>query len=89
MARNKVEPKSLLEKAYSLRSEANDLEAKAIQMALEHCDWFEAPAARLLGLTRSTLKQLLLTRHKSIGEEAAQRRKEAGYKAGNPHLTTK
>ena len=68
---------------------ADELEKQAIRLALQECDWFEAPASRLLDVNRSTLKRLLQTRHKDLGDEASQRREAAGYKAGNPHRNTK
>jgi hypothetical protein len=89
----KPDPRRLLLRSQKFRKRAiamaNKMEAQAIRLALEQCEWFEAPAAKILDMSRSTLKQLLLTRHRELGEKAAQRREDAGYKAGNPHLDKK
>ncbi|HZS42026.1 MAG TPA: helix-turn-helix domain-containing protein [Polyangia bacterium] len=85
MSRSRTGPRGLLVEAQALRDEANQIEAKAIRLALEACDWYEAPAADMLGMNRSTLKKALTTRLKEIGDEAAKKRADAGYRGGNPH----
>jgi transcriptional regulator with GAF, ATPase, and Fis domain len=77
-------PQDLYAEAQALKARWIEKEAEAIQAALKTCDWFEAPAARLLGIPRGTLKQLLLTRHKEVGEEALRQRDKAGYLGGRP-----
>jgi transcriptional regulator with GAF, ATPase, and Fis domain len=77
-------PQDLYAKAQALKARWIEKEAEAIRAALKECAWFEAPAARTLGLSRSTLKQLLLTRHKEVGEEALRQRDKAGYLGGRP-----
>jgi DNA-binding NtrC family response regulator len=77
-------PQDLYVDARALKARWVEKEAEAIRAALKACDWFEAPAARLLGIPRGTLKQLLLTRRKEVGEEAARQRGKAGYSGGRP-----
>lgn len=78
-------PKGILAESHALRDKAADLEEKAYRAALEACDWFEAPAADVLGVKRSAFKKALSTRFKKLGDEAARKREDAGYKGGNPH----
>ncbi|HZP66396.1 MAG TPA: helix-turn-helix domain-containing protein [Rudaea sp.] len=89
MAKSKSGPKALLDEANALRDKANDLEEQAFRAALEQCNWFEARAAELLGVNRSTFKQAISRRYTKLGAEAAHRRKQAGYAGGNPHLPKK
>jgi DNA-binding NtrC family response regulator len=73
-----------LEEVYQLRAQADELEEQVIRAALDKCQWLELPAAKLLGMPRTTLQRLLRAgRLRELGKEAARKRAAAGYERGN------
>jgi DNA-binding NtrC family response regulator len=65
-----------------LRAQADELEEALFREALESCQWLELPAARVLGIPRTTFQTLLKGRLRALGEEAARRREAMGYGRG-------
>lgn len=75
-----------LAKVARLREEADELERTTILDALTMAEGFEARAAQLLGIPRTSLQRLLQTRHKALAPEAAAMRGSTGYKFGKPKV---
>lgn len=88
MTKKTPSPADLYAEANALKEAWIAKEGEAIRAALVASDWFEQPAARLLGMNRSTLKRLITEggRHPTLGAEAAEKRAATGYKGGNPKL---
>jgi DNA-binding NtrC family response regulator len=65
-----------------LRAQADELEEALFREALQSCQWLELPAARALGIPRSSLRKLLNGRLRTLGEGAARKRAALGYGRG-------
>jgi hypothetical protein len=66
-----------------LRAQADELEETLFREALESFQWLELPAARALGIPRTSFQTLLRGRFRALGEEAARRREAMGYEHGS------
>lgn len=60
------------------------LKEQAIRLALEQGGWYEARAAAVLGIPRSTFKYLLLKKYTKLAREAEKQRAASGYRGGKP-----
>src|SRR4051812_31561613 len=81
-------PRAGLRVAAELRRQANKAEAAALDSALREAGGFETRAADLLGISRTTLRYMLATRHRSVQRRAAKRREKRGYRGGKPRNGT-
>jgi DNA-binding NtrC family response regulator len=70
------------EEIKQLRAQADELEEALFREALESHRWLELPAARALGIPRTSLQRLLQTRFAALGAEAVKQRKAMGYEHG-------
>lgn len=71
---SKSEARALREEAEQLRRRADELEERAVREALEACDGAEALAARLLGMPRAALHDLLHRRYPELAQRASKLR---------------
>lgn len=74
-----ADPAAIFEQAKGMLLEAYALEAEAIRRALERTNGLLRPAARILGVHKSTLVNLMKGRHRALADEARAMRKRAGY----------
>lgn len=73
------DPQALFEQAKGMLAEAYALEGEAIRRALTRTNGLITPAARMLGIHKGTLTNLMQGRHRALADEARALRERVGY----------
>lgn len=80
--------KAAYDRSRAMIKDAEALEHEAFLGALQDSGWYELPAAKILGIPRSTFKHILLTRFPGLNKRASKERRKLGYAGrGTPSTT--
>jgi hypothetical protein len=76
-------PAELFDRSRQLHAQGDELEEQALRAAFLQSRWLEAPAAKLLGIPRSSLRALLKAkRYEKLRAEIVAGREAEGYRRG-------